>query len=391
MTSYFILLYLLFSIVAQEPLFEVQEIDDKVAIGYGVVIGDVDGDGKPDIILADKKEFVWYRNGDWKRFVMIENLTEFDNVCVAARDINGDGKVEIVVGAQWNPGETSDFGKSGSVHYLIRPEDPTQKWEAVPLYHEPTVHRMRWAKTSNGENHLVMVPLHGIGNQGGEGDGVNIIAYQPPKDWTGEWKYQAIPTEMHLTHNLDVVDFGNGQGETVLIGGREGVKMFSFQNKKWEASEQGDWLVKGQSFGELRMGQVTAGRWILGGIEPIHGNQLTTYLSNQEEFKKEHLSRQVLDNEIKEGHGILIADFLNQGKSQIVAGWRAMNDSGEMGVKMFVSDDANFQNPKAMWIDKNGMSCEDLQMADLDGDGKLDLIAAGRSTHNLRIYWNRSY
>ena len=112
-------LALLFS--QDSPNFEPQLIDSNVSIGYGVVVGDVDGDGKPDLILADKKQFAWYRNGDWKRFVLAENLTERDNVCIAARDIDGDGKVEIAVGAQWNPGETSNEAESGSVHYLIRP------------------------------------------------------------------------------------------------------------------------------------------------------------------------------------------------------------------------------------------------------------------------------
>jgi hypothetical protein len=36
------------------------------------------------------------------------------------------------------------------------------------------------------------------------------------------------------------------------------------------------------------------------------------------------------------------------------------------------------------------MACEDLQIADLNGDGKPDIIASGRSTNNLRIYWNKS-
>src|SRR6478609_11031956 len=131
----------------RDPVFETQVLDTNVAIGYGLAIGDVDGDKKPDVLLADKKQFVWYRNGDWKRFVMVENLTESDNVCIAARDINGDGKVEVAVGAQWNPSETSDTLRSGSVHHLIRPKDPTQLWKAVELHHEPTVHRMKWVKT----------------------------------------------------------------------------------------------------------------------------------------------------------------------------------------------------------------------------------------------------
>ena len=47
------------------PTFETQILDANVSIGYGITIGDVDGDRKPDILLADKKQFVWYRNGDW--------------------------------------------------------------------------------------------------------------------------------------------------------------------------------------------------------------------------------------------------------------------------------------------------------------------------------------
>ena len=96
--------------------FQPQTIDSNVSIGYGLALGDVDGDKQIDILLADKKQFVWYRNGDWKKFVMAENLTENDNVCIAAEDIDGDGRVEVAVGAQWNPAETKDQKKSGSVH-----------------------------------------------------------------------------------------------------------------------------------------------------------------------------------------------------------------------------------------------------------------------------------
>ena len=106
---------LLNSLQTPLPNFEPQTIDDNIAIGYGLALGDVDGDGKTDILLADKKQFVWYRNGDWKKFVLAENLTEHDNVCIAAEDLNGDGKVEVAVGAQWNPSETSNEQQSGSV------------------------------------------------------------------------------------------------------------------------------------------------------------------------------------------------------------------------------------------------------------------------------------
>ncbi len=35
-----------------------------------------------------------------------------------------------------------------------------------------------------------------------------------------------------------------------------------------------------------------------------------------------------------------------------------------------------------------GVAVEDLTAADLNGDGRIDLIAVGRKTKNLRVYWN---
>ena len=187
------------SAFAEVPMlkFEKQVLDSKVSIGYGVAIGDVDGDGKLDVLMADAKQYVWYRNGDWKKFVLAENVTAQDNVCIAARDIDGDGKVEIAVGAAWNPGDTVN---SGSVHYLIRPADPTQMWEVVNLHHEPTVHRMGWVKTGQKKYELVVVPLHGRGNKAGEGDGVKVMAYERPENPKDEWKTRVLDSSMHMTH-----------------------------------------------------------------------------------------------------------------------------------------------------------------------------------------------
>src|SRR5437867_5561071 len=136
------------------------EIDAKIEIGYGVTVADIDGDKKPDIILADKNQIVWYHNPDWEKHIIAEKLTKLDHVCIAARDIDGDGKAELAAGAGWNPGDTAN---SGAVFFLIPSSDRTQRWEPVELPHEPTVHRMRWVKNSSGKFDLVVVPLHGRG------------------------------------------------------------------------------------------------------------------------------------------------------------------------------------------------------------------------------------
>jgi len=85
------------------PTFDPQTLDAEVRIGYGVAVGRVDGDGFLDILLADAKEIRWYRNPGrpneaWSRHVIARDLTPRDNVCIAARDIDGDGLVEIAAG-----------------------------------------------------------------------------------------------------------------------------------------------------------------------------------------------------------------------------------------------------------------------------------------------------
>ncbi len=352
------------------PQFQPQVIDDQVQIGYGLAIGDVDGDGKDDILLADKKQFVWYRNGDWKRFVMVDNLTERDNVCLAARDINGDGQVEVAVGAQWNPGETSNENQSGSVHYLIRPQDPTQLWQPVKLQHEPTVHRMKWVKTADGFQ-LVVLPLHGRGNKGGEGAGVKVLAYSFPQNPLDQWPNKVLDQSMHLTHNFDLIN--QGSSEALLIGGKEGAKMISWQ----KGAQQSSQVIDDHGFGEIRKSD-----HLIAGIQPLHGQQLVIY--NQKG------KRIILTDSLNQGHALILEDLLSQGQDQIIVGWRNKNDQGEMGIKMYRANDPDWNTWQSIWIDKNQMACEDLKVADLNGDGRMDIIAAGRSTHNLVVYWNNS-
>jgi len=369
------------------PKFDTQVVDANVAIGYGLAIGDVDGDKKPDILLADKKQFVWYRNGDWKRFVMVENLTESDNVCIAARDIDGDGKVEVAVGAQWNPGETTDTIKSGSVHYLVRPKDPTKPWKGVKLHHEPTTHRMQWVKAGN-KYHLIVLPLHGRGNKGGEGSGVKVFAYEKPSNPEKPWKMHLLDASMHMTHNLDVVP--EGSSELLYIGGKEGIKVFSFRGNKWTAPPSGPWLVSAESFGEVRAG----GNNFVAGIQPMHGTQLTVYTPQTGQpitfGQAPQLKKTVLTPDLNQGHALATADLTGTGRLEIVAGWREPDKDGKVGVKVFVPEDDAGTRWTDHWVDDNGMACEDLKVADLNADGKPDIIAAGRATKNLKIYWNRN-
>lgn len=91
--SIFLALFVSASITAKAATFvwTEQEID-TIEIGYGLALRDVDGDGKRDILLADKKTIQWYQNPSWQKHIIARDLTVRDNVCIAARDIDGDGR-----------------------------------------------------------------------------------------------------------------------------------------------------------------------------------------------------------------------------------------------------------------------------------------------------------
>ncbi len=372
-----------FAAEAQVPVFEAQTIDTRVAIGYGLAIGDVEGDGKPDILLADKTQIVWYRNGDWRRFVIAENLTTRDNVAIAARDLDGDGKVEVAVGAQWNPNETSNNQQSGAIYYLLRPEDPTTKWEAITLPHQPTTHRMKWVRLAEGKYALVVVPLHGRGNRNGEGAGVRLFAYVKPENPRDVWPTMLLDESLNMTHNFEVAPVPGTKAERLVVGGRQGAISLVPQAGQWTAAQRLPEIGTARGIGEIRQGRLGRVNFLTT-IEPMHGNELAVYVLRAKP------QRHLLTDAFREGHALAVADLLGLGRDQIVAGWRNPDAAGKVGIKLFVPLDETGARWQSHVVDDNTMATEDLTVADLDADGKPDIIAAGRATKNLIIYWNKS-
>ena len=371
------------------PRFRAVTVDTNVAVGYGVTVADVDGDGGPDIVLCDAKQIAWYRHPKWEKHVIAENLTPQDHVCVAAADIDGDGKAEIAVGAGWNPGDTVN---SGALFHLEPPADRAARWTPIRLPHEPTMHRIRWVKDPSGWA-LWSVPLHGRGNKDGQGAGVRIQRLRPAADRRQPWTVETVSDQWHKTHNFDpVIRAGASSVNAVLVGSAEGAFRGVLAGAGAAAAAGGpvSWTQVGGpdngGVGEIRSLGDAQGSVV--GISPMHGNQLVVF-HPPAPGSKAMGRREVIDDGLIDGHALACGDLLGIGQPQIVAGWRAMGRprSVKVGVALYVPVAGRWMKVS---VDDDGMACEDLTLADLDGDGRLDIVASGRSTHNLKVYFNES-
>ena len=382
------------------PTFKAQQIDPHVGnVCYAVTTADVDGDGKLDAVAVAEDAVYWYANPSWEKHTLIKNATAKDNVCIQAHDIDGDGKIDFALGAAWQPSNTKT---GGTVQWLRRKGDVTEPWEVLPIASEPTVHRMRWGDvTGSGKKQLIGAPLQGRGTRGpnwGEGQGVRVLVYTVPDDPThGGWKSEVADDSLHTTHNLQLIDWDGDGRDDVVIAAWEGV--FVLKRDKgghWSKTRVGTGNQesspnKGSS--EVKVGRLANGSRYVATVEPWHGFQVVVYTPPTSAAGL--LLRGVIDAPVQWGHAVWCADLDGDGDDELVIGQRDKSVDPKrtpQGPGVLVYDPKPGTNPPVFErhvIDDGGMACEDLVAADLDGDGRPEIIAGGRSTHNVRVYWNR--
>jgi hypothetical protein len=365
--------------------FETRVLDPNVGnVCYAVTVADVDGDKKPDVVAVTENRVVWFQNPDWKLRVIIEKQTELDNVCIAPHDIDGDGKIDFAIGAGWT--------KIGTLQWLSRGATLEDKWNVHFINQEGWLHRARWGDVlGTGKSQLVISPL----NKTTGPLGVRLLAFEIPRQPKTEmWKSTALDESLNAMHNHWMGDF-DGDGKTdVITASMEGVFLFrglgagKIDKTQLAIGEPG--TPKPQITGS---GEIKVGKWgdkkIIATVEPMHGHSVVLYTEPSTGGKL--WTRHVIDNTLKRGHALGLADFNKDGRDEIVLGHSdpATGDLKGPGIFIYTSSDASGDTWKKSIVDNGGIATEDLVVEDFNGDGLPDIAAGGRATHNVKLYINQ--
>jgi hypothetical protein len=364
---------------AAGPLqFRGEQIASDFGVGYAVTTGDVNGDKLTDVVAISGTDLVLFEAPKWQKRVLLSGATPKDNVCLALHDIDRDGKMDVAIGASWQPTNTNS---GGTLHWVRQPASPDGQWELYPIGEEPTLHRIRWADVDGDKAmELVVAPLHGRGTKGPDwqGAGARILVFRPPANpQRDSWPMDVADDALHIVHNLLPANYDKDPQDEILLASREGVSVLDRDTAgKWSRT-----LIGEGSPGEIKLGRV-GGRRMLATVEPWHGTSIAVYAEQPGMWAKT-----VIESAISGGHALGWADFDGDGNDELAVGWRDAKPSP--GVAVYAVNRDGSLKWKQM-IDEGGMATEDLAVADLDGDKRPDIIASGRATRNVKIYWNQT-
>ncbi len=179
-------------------------VDDQVHGIHGLIQGDVDGDGKTDLLATSAQpkppfpeSLAWYRvpknvkNAPrWHRFIFADSDAPGLTHYLGVGDVDGDGRTDAATGAKGGPQATSTgewfaWWKQGG--------DVEAAWKKHPI-----------ADDQPGATNIHPVDVNGDGKTdfvASRGHGRGVIWFEAP-----DWKQHDIDAQIKEPHSLLVID-----------------------------------------------------------------------------------------------------------------------------------------------------------------------------------------
>jgi hypothetical protein len=248
---------------------------------------------------------------------------------------------------------------------------------------------------------LIVAPLKGRSTTGPgfEQQGVRLLAFELPKEPRRDpWESRVLNDQLHVVHNFWPVQ---RQGaDELLVVSFEGVTWLrrqddgSLQAIRVGTGDQMSSPNRGAS--EIKLGRLAGDdvqNFYLATIEPWHGNQVVVYTHPHAPPEGEEWlwNRHILDNQLKWGHAVWCANLDDDKEEELIIGVRDdLDDQARRGLRLYDPQNPQQGEWRRQIVDPGSVAIEDLAAADLNGDGRTDIVAVGRQTHNVKIYWNET-
>jgi hypothetical protein len=357
-------------------------IIERVFRSEGVGVGDINKDGKLDIVIGD----VWYEAPDWKKHTIREERS-FDllkySECFGCfvHDFNGDGWPDVVVVPF--PGLP--------IYWYENPKGQPGPWKAHLLCHSCCNESPQFADLfSNGKKVLIFaVQPKGKDNQG------QLVWLAPGKDPTLPWEMHPIsepstpgneiPCTQRFSHGLGVGDMnGDGRPDVICTAGWwEQPKNVSDQSWAFHPAKLGGPAADMHAYdldGDGKMDVLSSSAHNFG----IWWHQQRVGTDGKAAFVEHVLFKDL----VSQTHALMCADFNGDGLKDFVTGrrWWAHGPKGDAGAdgpgSLYWFEAKKAADGVVGFVphlidDDSGVGTQ-FWVGDLNGDGLLDIVVANK-------------
>jgi hypothetical protein len=381
---------------ADEPVrFTEQLIRDKYGYAYGIAAADLDGDGDLDLVSSDTTDdktpskdngtLLWYENdgkGNFTPHVIAQKESGwFERLAVG--DIDGDGHPDVVV----------VLNRAGGVVWFQNPGKPaTQPWKRhvicdgnLPGAYDVTLGDF------DGDGRLDVAASSWVrGNQ-------FVWFRNPGKDgFAKEWPRHVIEEKLSETRTICAADF-NGDGRPDLLGTASGASLVVWYENVGKPGQMPEWKkhviddkspapihghpVDLDGDGDL---DVVMALGMREGPAPKEKHQVVWYENVGKPGKGTEWKKHVI-GDLPFAFEAIAADLDGDGKKDVIATcW------GPAGRLVWFQNPGDGGGPWKMHVLKEKWpNANQVIAADLNGDGRLDLAAtAERGSNELRWWRN---
>ena len=322
---------------------------------YGTAVGDFNGDGKPDLVVANEGSnnvSVLLGNGDGSFKTAANFATDLGPLWVAVSDFNGDGYADLVAAN----------AAAGSVSVFLGNGDGTFQ---PPVNYAAGINPQSVAVADlNGDGSADIVVADAGSNSISVLLGNGAGTFQPALTYAaGSNPQSVIVTDINNDGKVDVVVADSGDATvSVLLGNGDG----TFQNALAANAGSEAYSVAVADFNgdgkpDLAVTNPSSGTFIVllgnGDGSFQTGTAVTVGPSPQ---------------------SVATGDFNGDGKADL-----ALTTSSPQNVSILLGNgDGTFQSPENYGV--NGQSFS-LNVADFDGDGRTDLAVSNFAANNVTI------